>query len=228
VKGLNLTDIQFNENTQVSAKLRRLVSDLIGAERAVNDLIASVSTLQGVSTGTVTAEGLTLPLTIKGGTAGEVLQALSATKAAFAALTLEHLSDTFVVDPNNGQVLTYERGQWVNADVPTVAAPPIGGVNIGDPGNVPLYAGLEGANLAFRSLVGDSATIGITYTADTIQFAYIGGAISGPQGLQGPPGVDGADGEDGIMGPPGRDGVGGGVGGGLSFAQVSAITSIRL
>ena len=42
---INVTDLQFTGKDETNQKLRRLVQDLVAAERAVNSLILAVSDL---------------------------------------------------------------------------------------------------------------------------------------------------------------------------------------
>ena len=218
---INVTDLQFTGKDETNQKLRRLVQDLVAAERAVNSLILAVSDLSNASAPQVTIDGITYT----GLVPGQVLTALTATSAAFKTLNLEGLADVAVESPTDLDVLTYFHGQWVNSPLPEVTPPPAG-VNIGTGADI--YAGISGGNLAFKSIQGDGATINVAFTDDTLTLSFIGGAITGPQGMQGPPGMDGDPGEDGLMGPPGMAGTGGGLGGGLTYPQVSAIASMRM
>lgn len=253
---IRLTDLQFVGDDQTTQKLRRLVQDLIAAERAINSLLKSVSTLADTVSAPVTLDGVKL----SGLTPGQVFTALSATSAAFKFLTLENLEDVLVTQPANGQVLTFYDNEWTNEPLPAPAAPVVG-QNIGT--GAAIYAGVVSGELGFKSIQGDGATIQVTFTDDTLTLSYIGGAIAGPQGTPGPPGMDGADGDDGVTGipgmagaqglqgppgPPGQDGLDGddgpmgppgpvgpqgppgtgGGGSGLTYPQVSAIASMRM
>ena len=188
---LTLTDQQFTGTTPTDQKLRLLVQDIQKAESAINALLNAVATLQdapAAATSEVLADpALTAGFTVKGLTSGQVLQALTATSAAFKQLTLSQLAGIAVSGPSNGQLLTFVDGEWVNANPPAVSA--AAGVNIGTGADV--YAGLSSGKLAFKSISSDSS-ITITVTADTIELSAAASV------------------------------------GGLSFAQVSTLTSIRL
>jgi hypothetical protein len=204
---INITDIQFQGNDPNSQKLRRLVQDLAAAEKAVNDLINSVTTLQ-TEVGTTSEEvlatttGLGPNFTVSGLTAGQVLKALSATSAAFATLSLSDLSNVLVQNPENGQVLTFINNQWING-TPTNTGTGSQGQNQGT--GIDVYAGLNGGNLVFNSISGDGSTISIDIVNDTIVVSFIGtaggGSISQELIL-----VEGEDGDDGDIGPPGMIG----------------------
>jgi hypothetical protein len=210
---LTLTDIQFTGNDATDAKLRRLVQDMIVAEKAINSLLNSVSTLTSESSSgssTLFANpDLQAAFEVEGLTAGEVLIALSATSAAFAKLKLAQLADVAVGGITDGEVLTYSYGEWTNMPLPETS----GGAtaeNIGT-GAGP-FAGIEAGVLAFKSISGDGSSIEVDTTEDTITVSFIGstGAVSTDSGV-GPPGLDGEDGEDGmtVFGAPGVSGING-------------------
>jgi hypothetical protein len=191
---LNRTNIQFNGSDATSAKLRRLVEDIVAAEAAINGLIQSVALLSeeeaaGGAQLLANAAGLGPNFTVEGLTKGQVLTALTATTAAFRALTIQSLTDVALSDPTDGEVLTFFHGQLINAPVPSTG-PGAGGENIGTGEGV--FAGVLGPTLAFKSIQGDGISIGVTATGDTITIEFLGGA------------------------------------GGLSFAQASALVSMRI
>ena len=188
---LTLTDQQFTGTTPTDQKLRLLVQDIQKAESAINALLNAVATLQdapAAATSEVLADpALTAGFTVSGLSPGQVLQALTATSAAFKQLTLAQLGGIAVSGPSNGQLLTFVDGEWVNANPPAVSA--AAGVNIGT--GAAVFAGVSSGKLAFKSISSDSS-ITITVTADTIELSAAASV------------------------------------GGLSFAQVSTLTSIRL
>lgn len=173
---LKITDIQFTGADVTNQKLRRLVDDLIAAENAVNALLKSVASTTNTSGSTLLADpALTSAFSVSGLAAGEVLQALSATSAAFAKLSLGSLAGVSLSKPVTGQVLTYENGSWVNA-TPTAtpsAAVPAAAAKVGTGASI--YAGVQnGTQLAFKAIVGDAATISVTESNDTVKIKYIG------------------------------------------------------
>ena len=206
---LTTSDIQFLGSDPTTQKLRRLVQDLVAAEKAINTLINQVSTLQSEvgSAGTevlATTEGLGPNFTVSGLTEGQVLKALSATSAAFAKLSLSDLSNVLIENGQNGQVLTYINNQWVN-ESPAAGPSAPQGQNQGT--GIDIYAGLLGGNLVFNSITGDGSSISVDIVGDTIVVSFIGtsggnGVIGGP----GPPGFD-EDPEPGEPGPPGLQGL---------------------
>jgi hypothetical protein len=171
---LTKTDIQFNGSDATSAKLRRLVEALQTAQAAINTLSNTVATLNGVAEQQqqllATVTGLGPDFYVKGLTPGQVLQAISATNAAFQKLNLSQLGDVSVPDPLDGQILTRFHNQWISAN-PQIGAP-TKAVNIGT--GEAVYAGIESNALAFRSITGDGSTTTVTEDADTI-------TISAPQ-----------------------------------------------
>ena len=205
---LTTSDIQFLGNDPTTQKLRRLVQDLVAAEKAINTLINQVTTLQGEigSTGTevlATTEGLGPNFTVSGLTEGQVLKALSATSAAFAKLSLSDLSNVLIENGQNGQVLTFINNQWVNEN-PAAGPSAPQGQNQGT--GIDIYAGLSGGNLVFNSITGDGSSINVDIVGDTIVVSFIGtSGGNGVIGMQGPPGFE-ADPEPGEPGPPGQIG----------------------
>jgi hypothetical protein len=222
---LTTSDIQFLGNDPTTQKLRRLVQDLVAAEKAINTLINEVTTLQSEagSTGTevlATTEELGPNFTVSGLTEGQVLKALSATSAAFAKLSLSDLSNVLIENGQNGQVLTFINNQWVNSSPDAGPSAPQG-QNQGT--GIDVYAGLSGGNLVFNSIAGDGSSISVDIVGETIVVSFIGtaggnGVVGGP----GPPGFDedpepGEPGPPGQIGPQGIQGVPGATGGTTVF-----------
>ena len=200
---LKLTAIQFTGNTETDQKLRRLVQEMVDAERTINSLINSVATLTtevADQSSNVTIDNIEL----SGLSAGELLTATSATTAQFKFLKLAGIADVDLIDTTTDDVLTFVNGSWVNKALPASAAPQTG-ANLG--GGEPVYAGLEGTTLSFNSIQGDGATIQVTLAGNVLTLSYIGATTTGAQGPQGPPGADGDPGEDGETGPPGTPGT---------------------
>ena len=195
---LVITDIQFSGNDLTNQKLRRLVQDLAAAEGAINSLIKTISASSGTATTTFASPALSSEYPVSGLATGEVLQALSATSAAFAKLSLSALAGVSISSPVKGQVLTYENGEWTNV-TPTAtpaAATVTSAAKIGTGASV--YAGVQnGTHLAFKAIDGDPNTIQVTETNDTITLTYVGPVPTITNfGPVGPPGLDGDPGED--------------------------------
>ena len=128
LKPVHLTDLQFVGDDDTAQKLRRLVPELIIAEKAVNALIKIVNAIQDVSSNVpkhvlADAQGLGVDHTTSGLTAGMVLRAASATTAAFARLTFQDLAQSDVHNPQNGDVLLFTGGYWTAAALPMVSTP---------------------------------------------------------------------------------------------------------
>jgi len=170
---VTVTDIQFSGSDAVSAKLRRLVHDLAAAESAINALINSVAALAASESAVgpfllATTTGLGPDFKVGGLTEGLVLKAISATNAAFQALALTDLGDVAISMAVNGQVLTFLDGQWVNADS-EAGSGGANGVNLGS--GVGVFAGISSGKLAFKSFIGDGATISVQDLGTEIEFS---------------------------------------------------------
>jgi hypothetical protein len=176
------TDLQFDGADVTAQKLRRLVQDLQAVESAVNALITSVASLTTTVNTPASKEVLATTTTlgpafeVDGLTAGMVLKAISATNAAFAKLRLTDLADFTESMPTNGQVATYMDGTWTNANLPTPGAP-TSGMNLGSGASV--YAGIESGSLAFRTLMGDGATVAVALSPDNTELVISSLIVAG-------------------------------------------------
>jgi predicted regulator of Ras-like GTPase activity (Roadblock/LC7/MglB family) len=186
---LNLTDLQFSGPSDTDQKLRRLVQDIVAAERAINTLINAIANIPTADVGPflLANPSLTSTFTVENLAPGEVLQALTATSAAFKKLTIGQLSDVNISGPTDGEVLTYTHGEWVNEPVP--AGGGASGVNLGTGQDI--YAGLLAGKLAFYSIEGDGSTVTVSLVGETLVLSAATGS-------------------------------------GITFAQASAIASIRI
>lgn len=167
-----VTTLQFNEGDATSAKLRRLVQDLVTAEQALNSLISAAnSTVSPDDTVPkhvlANTAGLGADHTASGLTVGQVLKAISATNAAFSQLKFSDLAGSDVSDaPSDGEFMQFIDGYWVAS-----AAPPGGssGANIG--GGAGIYASNSGAVLQFKTLLYAAGLLINAVGANSLQFA---------------------------------------------------------
>jgi len=173
VNPLTKTDIQFSGKGVTDQKLRRLVQDLQTAQATINTLIQTIATLSSANEEQAmllaTVSGLGPDFYVKGLTAGQVLKAISATNAAFQRLNLTDLGDVSETNPVDGQVLTRFHNEWINAPAPTGGSTSAENIGTGSP----VYAGILGGELAFKSIAGDGVTTEVTATADTITVSAV-------------------------------------------------------
>lgn len=179
---VSLTSVQFNSlsPTDIVTSLRRLVQDLLSAEKTLNALIAVVATPQEDNQTLphvlATVNGLDPDHTVTGLAIGQVLRAISATDAAFQRLALGDLAGFDINDPAQNQLIQFIDGYWTNVNVDEVADQTVG-QTIGN--GIAIYAGKDTPKLLFKSLSVDTDTMTITDDGEgNITLSSLGG--SGP------------------------------------------------
>lgn len=206
---VSLTTVQFNSTDpkQIIASLRRLVQDILAAERAVNALISYSSTPNAENETLphvlATTAGLDPDHTVSGLTKGQVLKAISADDAAFAQLALGELAGFSIVNPAQNQLIQFVDGYWTNVDGDFTGQDNDGA---NDGSGAGIYIGKTGVTLQFRSLVRgvgmdieeDSADIVISLDPESAT-AALDPFTTTLQGVVSPPGAVNGDllGDDG-------------------------------
>ena len=175
-KSLSLTALQFSGNDTNSQMLRRLVTDLVTAEKAINQLVSFANNLPDPTAGVPEHElagedGLGPSHTVSGLTIGDVLIAVAKNNAIFRKLRFSDLALSDVSnDPENGQVIQFVDGFWTAVDLDVLGGS--SGENLGT--GAGWYLDNQGSTLRFKSaLNGQGIAFDVTANSISIRLEEI-------------------------------------------------------